>query len=125
LSETINYEEDKVPHDDNTLEKPLYESTEGPIPKNKVFNRRGGGGGGGRDIATGKSGANMLLSGESFGMHPLRSKKFDSTNKALGGGSGTYQSREKIADNFLEEEDDDDYTSRASESGEIDPTLFR
>ena len=66
LSETINYEEDRVsPERDD--EKPIYESSEGPISKPKAkFGQR---------FAQGnqqKSGVNNLMSGESFGMNPYR-----------------------------------------------------
>jgi len=36
LAQTINYEEDKAPNlEEEGLEKPVYESSEGPIPKDK------------------------------------------------------------------------------------------
>lgn len=69
---------------------------------------------------TGKSGANVLMSGESFGMNPLRSgaMKPGFANESKG------FDRQIISDNFLEEdEDEDNNTIRASaESGEINPT---
>lgn len=68
LSETINYEEDRVsPERDE--EKPIYESSEGPISKPKTkFGQRIGG----ANTGTSKSGVNNLMSGESFGMNPYR-----------------------------------------------------
>jgi hypothetical protein len=69
---------------------------------------------------TGKSGANMLMSGESFGMNPLRS---GGLKPSAGAGQ-----RMVISDNFLEEDEDyeDDNTIRASrESGEIDPRFMK
>jgi hypothetical protein len=59
-----------------------------------------------------------LNSGESFGMNPLRSIKGN-----LIGESKNFNKREKIDDNFLEEEDDYQ-SSKMSESGEIDPNIF-
>lgn len=110
LAETINYEEDKVP--EGSIDRPIYESTEGPIPKQKAKMRQGS------RPKTGKSGANVLLSGESFGVNPLRSIK-----GAMVGDSKAFERRQKIDDNFLEEEED--YaSSKMSESGEIDPKLF-
>ena len=50
---------------EDAVDKPIYESSEGPLPKSKAP-RRG-------NSKTGKSGANVLLSGESFGVNPLRS----------------------------------------------------
>jgi hypothetical protein len=66
LSETINYEEDKI-QPEREDEKPIYESSEGPIsrPKAKFGKGRVAGN-------VGKSGANNLMSGESFGMNPLK-----------------------------------------------------
>lgn len=51
-------------------------------------------------------------------MNPLKSIK----GRALGESKNLYK-REKINDNFLEEEEDYQ-SSKMSESGEIDPNLF-
>jgi hypothetical protein len=81
-------------------EKPIYESSEGPIPK-----RRGKPG-------VGKS--NMINSGESFGISAIRSSGL--------GQRPAYQ-RETIKDDFLNEIDDveDDIPSLrgSAESGEV------
>ena len=78
-------------------ERPVYESTEGPIPQRGRM----------------PPGKGVLMSGESFGMNPLRSIKVQE------------QKRQVISDNFLEEDEDDEDiegTVRASaESGEINP----
>lgn len=109
LAQTINYEEDKIP--DDLVEKPIYESSEGPIPKQKNKLRQG------NVPKTGKSGANILLSGESFGINPLRSMKGGIAD------SKAFEGRQQINENFLEEEEES-VTSNMSESGEIDPKLF-
>lgn len=71
LNETINYEEDRDFPPENDEEKPIYESTEGPIPKIKGRYTNGAGG---RIPPTGKSGTqNMINSGESFGLPNLKS----------------------------------------------------
>lgn len=67
----------------------------------------------------------MLMSGESFGMNPLRS------GGIKGNTAGGYNESKRliISDNFLEEDEDydnDDGTIRASaESGEIDPRFMK
>jgi hypothetical protein len=67
-----------------------------------------------------KSGVNVLDSAGSFGMKKSFGKK-GTTNVD----SKTFKNRDKIEGNFLE--DDDEYLSSqgASESGELDPELFR
>jgi hypothetical protein len=72
LNETINYEEDRDFPPENDEEKPIYESSEGPIPK--IKGRYPNNTGGNKIPPTGKSGAmNMINSGESFGMPNLKS----------------------------------------------------
>ena len=113
LAETINYEEDKDLSPEKDDEKPIYESSEGPIPKKRTRAIPGS-----KVGVVGKSGANnMINSGESFGISAIRS----------GGGlqrppGGSYL-RDTIKDNFLNEIDDveDDMASirGSAESGEI------
>lgn len=69
LNETINYEEDKEISPEKDDEKPIYESTEGPIPKAKNNRIAVSGVGSSSNNRVGKSGnANMIMSGESFGI---------------------------------------------------------
>jgi hypothetical protein len=103
LGETINYEEDREVSPEKEDEKPIYESSEGPIPKPKL-----------RPGATaGKSGTNMLNSGESFG---VIGRGFN----AIKSSGGNYL-RETIKDDFLNENDDEDeiQSIRSAESGEM------
>lgn len=104
LGETINYEEDKEVSPEKEDEKPIYESSEGPIPKPKIKNIQ---------AITGKSGTNMLNSGESFGM---MGKGFN----AMKSSGGNYL-RETIKDDFLNENDDEDeiQSIQSAESGEM------
>jgi hypothetical protein len=58
--------------------------------------------------------------GESFGMNPLKSGGIGKAE------SKVFDRRDKIQDNFLEEEDEQSSVGGISdESGEIDPALFR
>jgi hypothetical protein len=86
-------------------EKPIYESTEGPIPKV------------GR-TAVGRPKAAMINSGESFGMNNMMK-----SGGVLGRGSSHAYLRETIKDDFLNEFDEDESSVasiRASaESGEL------
>lgn len=102
LGETINYEEDKVSPEKED-ERPLYDSSEGPIQTMK--------GRGSRPI-TQKSGVigskNMVASFDSFGIK-------------RSGGAATKQHaylRETIQDDFLNENEEDDINA-SIESGEI------
>ena len=120
LGETINYEEDKVsPEKDD--ERPIMDSSDGPIAKPKQRFGQGRGG----VSNTGKSGAGNILSEQSFGLNPYKmgrgmnpiqeSKPTSSTGNRL-----------MIEDNFLEEDEDDMASIRASkESGEIDPSMWK
>ena len=105
MAETVNYEEDKVSPEKED-EKPVYESTEGPIPKQRK--KWGGNNRGGK--------SNVLMSGESFGMNPLRSVKGNI------GESG--KNRQVISDNFLEEDEENEAIRSSAESGEIDPAKY-
>jgi hypothetical protein len=100
--------------DEEGLSKPVYESSEGPIPKVRGQGRRY------MPAQTVKSGVNVLDSAGSFGM-----KKSFGMNKGSNVDSKNFKNRDKIEGNFLE--DDDEYLSSqgASESGELDPELFR
>ncbi|TNV86295.1 hypothetical protein FGO68_gene5988 [Halteria grandinella] len=104
LGETINYEEDKEVSPEKDDEKPIYESSEGPIPRPKL-NKVGG--------VTGKSGNNMLNSGESFG---VMGRGFN----AMKSSGGNYL-RETIKDDFLNENEDEDelQSIHSAESGEM------
>jgi hypothetical protein len=82
----------------NAIDRPIYESSEGPIIKGKQinegrtrYNDSRGANSIGRGGKTGKSGVNMIMSGESFGMNPLRSGK-----GALVGDSKVFDKRERI-----------------------------
>ena len=101
MAQTINYDEEDDKFEDDiiipAIDKPIYESTEGPIIKGKKDEGRpryergqGGAGRGGSKVQ--KSGANMIMSGDSFGVNPLRSGKL-----ALQGESKTFDKpRERI-----------------------------
>jgi hypothetical protein len=107
LAETINYEEDKF-SPEKEEEKPIYESSEGPIPK-----IRGNGRGKPSTATVGKSGTNVLNSNESFGMNAMKS----------GGLGGRIQSshgylRDTIKDDFLNEDDEDEEMPSIRESAE-------
>ena len=107
LGETFNYEEDKVSPEKED-ERPVYDSSEGPI---QAIKSRGGS----RVVGpTGKSGKNMVASFDSFGI------------KRSGGGPGGSKGgghlylRETIQDDFLNENDMEEEDLQASvESGEI------
>lgn len=72
MGETINYEEDKVSPEKED-EKPIYESTEGPIPKVRTQRFAAAGTKQSTNVV-GKSGTlNILNSGESFGISAIRS----------------------------------------------------
>jgi hypothetical protein len=89
LAETINYEEDKVsPEKDD--EKPIYESSEGPIQKTRTTFP-------GRSVVSGtKQGQkNVVSSFDSFGMSGNLVKR------SMGLASGGYK-RGAIQDDFLE-----------------------
>lgn len=118
LGETINYEEDKELSPEKDDEKPLYESSEGPIPKSRQqrFGTVLGPTGGSRPIV-GKSSTNLMInSGESFGMMK---------SGGLGMKNGHGYLRETISNDFLlqeHDEDEEDAISRVSaESGEFKP----
>lgn len=96
--------------------KPIYESGEGPVIKGNKKNER-------KTRYDGKAGSgNGVLVGESFGINPLKSGK-----GALLGESKAFDRRDKIQDNFLEEEDElaSSQGAISEESGELDPSLFR
>lgn len=123
LGETINYEEDKVSPEKED-ERPIYDSTEGPIPKTRggsgimQGSGRGGGSGSIRNNLPGKSG-NMVNSFDSFGMTGVkRSSGMPTKPQAY--------LRDTIQDDFLVEHDEDEEydggSLRASaESGEVRP----
>lgn len=98
LGQTYNYDEDRFANDID--EKPVYDSSEGPVPK------------GGKQVRGGKT-ADVFVSGDSFGARRLQAK---TNQKQLG-------KRDTIGENFLEE--DDGASSGLAESGEIDPRLFK
>ena len=108
LAETINYEEDKVsPEKDD--EKPIYESSEGPIQKTRTTFP-------GRSVVSGtkQPPKNVVSSFDSFGMSGNLVKR------SMGLASGGYK-RGTIQDDFLEQHDEDDESSlrQSAESGEI------
>lgn len=118
LSETINYEEDKEVSPERDDEKPIMDSSDGPIVKPKLkFGQQ-------RPVNKGSNNNNMLI-GESFGMNPLRMTKGGGTQESRVGPSMI--GKHKIEDNFLEEDEDDYRASIAvsRESGEIDPRLWK
>ena len=101
LGQTYEFEENKAVIGDSEIERPVYDSSDGPVPK------------GGRGQGRGAKG-DVFVSGDSFG-----------GKKGFGGRSGNGvrgegQKREAIGENFLEDDD-----SEMHESGEIDPRLFR
>ncbi len=113
MAQTINYDEEEEDKEEDiiipAIDKPIYESSEGPIIKGKKDEgrpryERGQGAHRGQHSKVQKSGANIIMSGDSFGINPLRSGK----GALLGGDSKTFEGkqREKIQDNFLEEESD-------------------
>jgi len=85
------------------LENPIYDSKEDPIPKVKKIR------------ANGNGNINMM-SGESFG-NPLN--RSSGHNQIKNGGGRGMPHRDKIAEDFLEDDDD------VAESGEINPGMFR
>lgn len=96
----MNYEDDVSPEKDD--EKPIYESLEGPIPKIR--------GGATRPTKVGKSGTNMINSGESFGFPgrvPARPTPM--------GSSGFM--RDTLRDDFLDENEEEE--SGSAEEGEM------
>ena len=102
LGQTYDYDENKPAIGESDVERPVYDSSDGPVPK------------GGR-AAAGRAKADVFVSGESFG----------GAQKGLKGPSGANarladQKRETIGENFLEDDESD-----LHESGEIDPRLFR
>jgi len=107
LRETINYEEEKGSPEKED-EKPILDSSDGPIARPRVKYGQGRGG----TATASKVGAVMI--GESFGGHPIKQAKAD------------INSRHLIEDNFLEEDNEDGTSIRVShESGEIDPRLWK
>ncbi len=115
LAETINYEEDKVsPEKDD--EKPLYESSEGPIQKTRTTFP-------GRSVVSGTKQPpknNVVSSFDSFGMSGNLVKR------SMGLPSGGGYKRGTIQDDFLEQHDEDDESSlrQSAESGEIRDSAF-
>ena len=85
--------------DDGDVEKPVYDSSDGPVPK------------GGRAQGRGKS--DVFVSGESFGGR-------GAFKGSAARNPGAQQKRETIGENFLEDDESD-----LDESGEIDPRIFR
>lgn len=88
--------------DEGEVEKPVYDSSDGPVPK------------GGRAQGRGKS--DVFVSGESFGG---RGAAFKGSGAAARN-QNAQQRRETIGENFLEDDE-----SGLDESGEIDPRIFR
>jgi len=122
LGETINYEEYKSPEKED--EKPIYESSEGPIQKTRTA-LAGGRVTGKGDIKPSmiKSG-NMVNSFDSFGMTAKRGS--GGGIPAGGRGSGHPYLRDTIQDDFLVEHDEDEEDAslrQSAESGEIQPTF--
>lgn len=96
LGQTYNYDEDRLANEGD--EKPVYDSSEGPVLK------------GGKQV---KGKSDVFVSGESFGARRLQSKA----------GAKQIGKRDTIGENFLEEEDG--ASSGLAESGEIDPRIFK
>lgn len=127
MGETYNFEEDKV-SPEKEYEKPIYESSEGPIQKTRstlpgrsnvqsVTNNIGG-----------TRGKNVVANSfESFGPNAVkRSLVLGGTNNTAGGPNGGGYMRSTIKDDFLELDEDDESSIRASaESGEIQATFPR
>ena len=87
LGQTYEYEENKAAIGDSEIERPVYDSSDGPVPK------------GGR--ANGARGAKeVFVSGDSFGGQ----KAFKGNGRAAAAGA----KREAIGETFLE--DDDNYS---------------
>jgi len=99
LAQTYNYDDDR--HINDADEKPVYDSSEGPIKK------------GAKTVQT-KAKADVFISGDSFG------GRYPTTKQA---NQKQPMKRETIGENFLE--DEDDLSSGLAESGEIDPRLFK
>lgn len=129
LGETYNFEEDKV-SPEKEYEKPIYESSEGPIQKTRstlpgrsnvqsVTHNIGGGNARGKNVV-----ANSF---ESFGPNAVkRSLVLGGTTNTAGGPNGGGYMRSTIKDDFLELDEDDESSIRASaESGEIQATFPR
>ena len=100
LGLTYNYDEGHI--NEGEVEKPVYDSSEGPVQK------------GGKLIQTRQKPTDVFVSGESFGPNLIASKQAQPK---------TVIKRDTIGENFLEE--DDGNSSGLAESGEIDPKLFR
>ena len=96
LGQTYEFEENKA-IGENEVGNPVYDSSDGPVPKN------------GKGAGRGKS--DVFVSGESFGGRGFKA------NNAM---RSDQQKRETIGENFLEDDESD-----LDESGEIDPRLFR
>jgi len=105
LGETINYEEDKFSPEKED-ERPVYDSSEGPIQALKTR-----GSGSNRVGPTGKSGKNMVASFDSFGIKR-------SGGPGVSKGAHSYL-RETIQDDFLNENEEEDALQASIESGEI------
>ena len=100
LGQTYDFEQNQAQIDENDVEKPVYDSSDGPVPKN------------GKAVQ-GRGKADVFVSGESFGGRG----KFKA-----GAGRGGRNDRETIGETFLEDDDD---SQLVQESGEIDPRLFK
>lgn len=95
LGQTYEFEENKGIVGDAEVGNPVYDSSDGPVPK------------AGKGASRGKT--DVFVSGESFGGRPgFKAMRNDQ------------QKRETIGETFLEDDDSD-----LDESGEIDPRLFR
>lgn len=100
LGETYDYEENKAVIGESEVDKPVYDSSDGPVPK------------GGRGAGHGRGKSDVFVSGDSFGGK--------NAFKAGGAIKSSQAKRETIGETFLEDDESD-----LHESGEIDPRLFR
>lgn len=85
LGETINYEEYKEISPEKDEEKPIMDSSDGPIPKPKTRFGANKNTNVPHAVAnvTGKSGTGNLMSGESFGINPYRLAGVNNRGNAL------------------------------------------
>ena len=104
LSETYNYEENRALVGETEIEKPVYDSSDGPLPSGK------------RNQANGRGKADVFVSGDSFGGKGKKAFVAGAASRAVANNS----KRERIGEDFL-----DDDKAALVESGEIDPRLFQ
>jgi len=102
LGQTYDYEENKAVIHESDVDRPVYDSADGPVAK-------------GPHKGHGRGKSDVFVSGESFGGQ--QEKGF---GKGPSGVKSAGQKRDTIGETFLEDDDSD-----LDESGEIDPSLFR